>query len=132
GRMLWHGYTGAAGWMFRQALEGVLGLRLVRGEIVRPQSESEPSLVSITRSSPGQEEGSDRQHNGHKEASVMRHNVFTRFFLCVVCAFAMSLFSSAQQPLVSLPQSAPMPFRFRSLTAHHKLVRALHDHVFRY
>ena len=28
GRMGWHGYTGAAGWLFRQALEGVLGLRL--------------------------------------------------------------------------------------------------------
>ena len=25
GRMIWNGYTGAAGWMFRQALEGVLG-----------------------------------------------------------------------------------------------------------
>ena len=25
GRMIWHGYTGAAGWLFRQALEGVLG-----------------------------------------------------------------------------------------------------------
>ena len=31
GRMIWNGYTGAAGWMFRQALEGVLGLRLVDG-----------------------------------------------------------------------------------------------------
>ena len=29
GRMIWNGYTGAAGWMFRQALEGVLGMRLV-------------------------------------------------------------------------------------------------------
>ena len=27
GRMIWNGYTGAAGWMFRQALEGVLGLQ---------------------------------------------------------------------------------------------------------
>ena len=25
GRMIWNGYTGAAGWMFRQALEGVAG-----------------------------------------------------------------------------------------------------------
>ena len=33
GRMIWNGYTGAAGWMFRQALEGVLGLRLQAGEI---------------------------------------------------------------------------------------------------
>ena len=36
GRMIWHGYTGAAGWMFRQALEGVLGLRLVDGVMVAP------------------------------------------------------------------------------------------------
>ena len=36
GRMIWNGYTGAAGWMFRQALEGVLGMRLVRGEVVPP------------------------------------------------------------------------------------------------
>jgi cyclic beta-1,2-glucan synthetase len=36
GRMIWHGYTGAAGWMFRQALEGVLGLRLVGGAMVPP------------------------------------------------------------------------------------------------
>jgi cyclic beta-1,2-glucan synthetase len=36
GRMIWHGYTGAAGWMFRQALEGVLGLRLRGGEVVAP------------------------------------------------------------------------------------------------
>src|SRR5262249_19194423 len=32
GRMIWHGYTGAAGWMFRQALEGVLGFRLEGGQ----------------------------------------------------------------------------------------------------
>jgi hypothetical protein len=25
GRMIWHGYTGAAGWMLRQAMEGVVG-----------------------------------------------------------------------------------------------------------
>ena len=36
GRMIWHGYTGAAGWMFRQALESVLGLRLVGGKVVAP------------------------------------------------------------------------------------------------
>jgi cyclic beta-1,2-glucan synthetase len=36
GRMIWHGYTGAAGWVFRQALEGVLGVRLVNGELVPP------------------------------------------------------------------------------------------------
>jgi cyclic beta-1,2-glucan synthetase len=36
GRMIWHGYTGAAGWVFRQALEGVLGVRLVGGKLVAP------------------------------------------------------------------------------------------------
>jgi cyclic beta-1,2-glucan synthetase len=36
GRMIWHGYTGAAGWMFRQGLEGVLGYRLVEGRVVPP------------------------------------------------------------------------------------------------
>src|SRR5206468_4159077 len=36
GRMIWNGYTGAAGWMFRQALEGVLGVRLVDGELAAP------------------------------------------------------------------------------------------------
>jgi cyclic beta-1,2-glucan synthetase len=52
GRMIWHGYTGAAGWMFRQALEGVLGLRLRGGEIGH-RSElgptAEPGLVQVTR-----------------------------------------------------------------------------------
>ena len=36
GRMIWHGYTGAAGWMFRQGIEGVLGYRLVDGVVVPP------------------------------------------------------------------------------------------------
>ena len=36
GRMIWHGYTGAAGWMLRQAMEGVLGLRLVNGHLIHP------------------------------------------------------------------------------------------------
>src|SRR5262249_34079601 len=42
GRMIWNGYTGAAGWMFRQALEGVLGLRLVGGMIVPPSPSAIP------------------------------------------------------------------------------------------
>ncbi|WP_156513202.1 GH36-type glycosyl hydrolase domain-containing protein [Planctomyces sp. SH-PL62] len=33
GRMIWNGYTGAAGWMFRQAVESVLGLRLADGVV---------------------------------------------------------------------------------------------------
>jgi cyclic beta-1,2-glucan synthetase len=36
GRMIWNGYTGAAGWMFRQAMEGVLGYRLDRGAAAAP------------------------------------------------------------------------------------------------
>jgi cyclic beta-1,2-glucan synthetase len=52
GRMLWHGYTGAAGWMFRQALEGVLGLRL-RGGAIGHRTElglpTELALIRVTR-----------------------------------------------------------------------------------
>jgi cyclic beta-1,2-glucan synthetase len=36
GRMIWHGYTGAAGWLFRQALEGVLGARLIDNQWIGP------------------------------------------------------------------------------------------------
>ncbi len=36
GRMIWNGYTGAAAWMFRQALEGVLGARLENGVLIPP------------------------------------------------------------------------------------------------
>jgi cyclic beta-1,2-glucan synthetase len=52
GRMIWNGYTGAAGWMFRQALEGVLGLRLVAGKVVAPAEPSraaEPTLSHLVR-----------------------------------------------------------------------------------
>jgi len=51
GRMIWNGYTGAAGWMFRQALEGVLGLRLEAGKIV-PSSlgpAGDLSLIGLSR-----------------------------------------------------------------------------------
>lgn len=37
GRMIWNGYTGAAGWMLRQAYEGVLGYRLESGTVVPPR-----------------------------------------------------------------------------------------------
>ena len=40
GRMIWNGYTGAAGWMFRQALEGVIGARLEKGEVLLPDENS--------------------------------------------------------------------------------------------
>ncbi|APW64256.1 GH94 family glycosyltransferase (phosphorylase) (plasmid) [Paludisphaera borealis] len=43
GRMIWNGYTGAAGWMLRQALEGVLGLRLSSGAIVDPSEPDAPA-----------------------------------------------------------------------------------------
>jgi cyclic beta-1,2-glucan synthetase len=52
GRMIWNGYTGAAGWMFRQALEGVLGLRLAGGKIVARSCRAtagEPRLIRISR-----------------------------------------------------------------------------------
>ena len=42
GRMIWNGYTGAAGWMFRQAIEGVLGYRLVDGAVVPPPTPRPP------------------------------------------------------------------------------------------
>ncbi|MCK4959600.1 MAG: hypothetical protein KAT00_09365, partial [Planctomycetes bacterium] len=36
GRMIWNGYTGAAAWLFRQGLEGVIGADLVGNEVVLP------------------------------------------------------------------------------------------------
>jgi cyclic beta-1,2-glucan synthetase len=42
GRMIWHGYTGAAGWLFRQALEGVLGARLAGNAMIPPADLAEP------------------------------------------------------------------------------------------
>ena len=34
--MIWNGYTGAAGWMLRQAVEGVMGYALEGGEVHAP------------------------------------------------------------------------------------------------
>jgi cyclic beta-1,2-glucan synthetase len=42
GRMIWNGYTGAAGWMLRQAFEGVVGASLVNNELVLPTDLNEP------------------------------------------------------------------------------------------
>ena len=42
GRMIWNGYTGAAGWMFRQAIEGVMGATLVGGEVRLPSDFDQP------------------------------------------------------------------------------------------
>ena len=36
GRMIWSGYTGAAGWMLRQSFEGVIGAALCDNEVVLP------------------------------------------------------------------------------------------------
>ena len=36
GRMIWNGYTGAAGWLLRQSMEGVIGAQLVNNELVLP------------------------------------------------------------------------------------------------
>ena len=42
GRMIWHGYTGAAGWMLRQAMEGVVGASLVKNELILPDDLDKP------------------------------------------------------------------------------------------
>lgn len=42
GRMIWHGYTGAAGWMLRQALEGVVGASLTKNELTLPADLDQP------------------------------------------------------------------------------------------
>jgi cyclic beta-1,2-glucan synthetase len=42
GRMIWNGYTGAAGWMLRQAYEGVLGFTLEYGVVKPPKDLAEP------------------------------------------------------------------------------------------
>ncbi|MCX5679012.1 MAG: hypothetical protein NTY76_07930 [Candidatus Omnitrophica bacterium] len=42
GRMIWHGYTGAAGWMLRQAMEGVVGASLAKNEMILPKDLDRP------------------------------------------------------------------------------------------
>jgi cyclic beta-1,2-glucan synthetase len=49
GRMIWHGYTGAAGWLFRQALEGVLGVRLIGGKMVPPADPAPAGELCLVR-----------------------------------------------------------------------------------
>jgi cyclic beta-1,2-glucan synthetase len=52
GRMIWNGYTGAAGWMFRQAMESVLGLHLVPGADFEPtdvEAAEELGTVHVVR-----------------------------------------------------------------------------------
>ena len=65
GRMIWNGYTGAAGWMFRQALEGVLGLRLEQNEIVFPANWQTPTDgLRVTRVSRSSSPGFDSSRLG--------------------------------------------------------------------
>jgi len=42
GRMIWSGYTGAAGWMFRQAMEGVVGASLICNKLSLPPDLDKP------------------------------------------------------------------------------------------
>ncbi|MCK4464011.1 MAG: glycosyl transferase family 36, partial [Candidatus Omnitrophica bacterium] len=42
GRMIWNGYTGAAGWLFRQTFEGVIGASLVNNKLVLPADLDKP------------------------------------------------------------------------------------------
>ncbi|MFA7257420.1 MAG: hypothetical protein WC047_07605, partial [Kiritimatiellales bacterium] len=42
GRMIWSGYTGAAGWMLRQACESVVGATLVDNEVILPKDLDQP------------------------------------------------------------------------------------------
>ncbi|MFH1414975.1 MAG: hypothetical protein ABIH89_02680 [Elusimicrobiota bacterium] len=42
GRMIWNGYTGAAGWLLRQAFESVVGASLVNNELVLPSDLDKP------------------------------------------------------------------------------------------
>jgi cyclic beta-1,2-glucan synthetase len=42
GRMIWHGYTGAAGWMLRQAMEGVIGALIFKNAMVLPGDMDKP------------------------------------------------------------------------------------------
>lgn len=42
GRMIWNGYTGAAAWMVRQALEGVVGAKLEGNTVRLPDDLAEP------------------------------------------------------------------------------------------
>ncbi len=50
GRMIWHGYTGAAGWMLRQAMEGVVGAVMVKNQMVLPNDlDKSRGALKVTR-----------------------------------------------------------------------------------
>jgi len=42
GRMIWNGYTGAGGWLFRQSLEGIIGVTLKNNELILPDDFNKP------------------------------------------------------------------------------------------
>jgi cyclic beta-1,2-glucan synthetase len=42
GRMIWSGYTGAAGWMLRQACESVVGATLSNNQVILPKDIDQP------------------------------------------------------------------------------------------
>ncbi|MBN1688999.1 MAG: hypothetical protein JW893_07860 [Candidatus Omnitrophica bacterium] len=42
GRMIWNGYTGAAGWLLRQSFEGVAGALVIQNELVLPKDLDRP------------------------------------------------------------------------------------------
>jgi cyclic beta-1,2-glucan synthetase len=42
GRIIWHGYKGAAGWMLRQAMEGVIGASLAKNQMILPGDLDKP------------------------------------------------------------------------------------------
>jgi len=53
GRMIWNGYTGAAGWMLREALEGVIGASLIDDRLILPsdlnKSRGALKVISVHR-----------------------------------------------------------------------------------
>jgi len=50
GRMIWNGYTGAAGWLLRQAFEGVVGASLSDNKVTLPSDLNKPrGNLKITR-----------------------------------------------------------------------------------
>jgi cyclic beta-1,2-glucan synthetase len=42
GRMIWNGYTGAAGWLLRQSYEGIIGAQLVKNRMILPTDLDKP------------------------------------------------------------------------------------------
>jgi cyclic beta-1,2-glucan synthetase len=50
GRMIWNGYTGAAAWLFRDIMEGIVGASLSKNELVLPKDMDKPrGALKISR-----------------------------------------------------------------------------------